>query len=153
METKYLFLRDVPCLWFLLPVFSYKNLKHQPTKVRNTMSEEKAKPKPTKKGFALKYHGLEVNIPEPWIEAGTQALLSAYEKWTKPTPAPPPPPQYNESTQEYQVRPCAICYDRFPNGVLIPCGHVLCLECGDHLNLTRCPFCQASFTRMVRIFM
>ncbi|AWW14415.1 iap-1 [Hyposidra talaca nucleopolyhedrovirus] len=41
---------------------------------------------------------------------------------------------------------CNICLSNAVNACLVPCGHVLCLNCAHQLDNTICPFCRNVFT-------
>jgi hypothetical protein len=46
---------------------------------------------------------------------------------------------------------CPICYDRFPDCVLIPCGHTFCLACSKSLSL--CSICRQPIEKWYRFFL
>jgi len=45
---------------------------------------------------------------------------------------------------------CAICMDREPSVVLVPCGHTFCAPCLEGLG--RCPSCRALFTEKYNMY-
>ena len=70
---------------------------------------------------------------------------------------------YREWTSERTVRAsepakketfvCTICYENRPTEALVPCGHTMCPSCASRLHRKQCPFCRASFTQRVHLFL
>ena len=49
------------------------------------------------------------------------------------------------------VGSCPICFERPRNHCLVPCGHRMCLQCGE-LCLPICPQCRGTCTQCIRVF-
>ncbi|AGR56791.1 iap-3 [Hemileuca sp. nucleopolyhedrovirus] len=45
---------------------------------------------------------------------------------------------------------CSICLDNDRNACLIPCGHLICLECAENVEV--CPFCREGVITVQRIY-
>mmetsp|Transcript_19615 Transcript_19615/g.27378 ORF Transcript_19615/g.27378 Transcript_19615/m.27378 type:complete len:533 (-) Transcript_19615:20-1618(-) len=45
---------------------------------------------------------------------------------------------------------CKICYEREMNCTLVPCGHMVCMQCSGRIK--RCPHCRVSFQRVQKLF-
>ncbi|AIU41275.1 iap-3 [Sucra jujuba nucleopolyhedrovirus] len=50
-----------------------------------------------------------------------------------------------KNSDKGNVENCSICLGNARNACLVPCGHMLCLECAIKLNGT-CPFCRSQAT-------
>ncbi|AHH82637.1 IAP-1 [Buzura suppressaria nucleopolyhedrovirus] len=47
-----------------------------------------------------------------------------------------------EKLEQNDSQNCNICMSNVINACLVPCGHMLCLECALELNNTICPYCR-----------
>jgi hypothetical protein len=71
--------------------------------------------------------------------------------------APPsvPKAQYDSSVDSAPAglvyAACPICYDRFPDCTIIPCGHTFCLRCSKNLKL--CSICRQPIEKWHRFFL
>uniref|UniRef100_A0A7S2XD63 RING-type domain-containing protein n=1 Tax=Lotharella oceanica TaxID=641309 RepID=A0A7S2XD63_9EUKA len=45
---------------------------------------------------------------------------------------------------------CKICYEREMDCALLPCGHMVCMQCSSRIS--RCPHCRERFTRTQKLF-
>ncbi|KAJ7258170.1 hypothetical protein C8J57DRAFT_1472345 [Mycena rebaudengoi] len=66
--------------------------------------------------------------------------------------SPSPPQSYAESYSHPSISPgsaCDVCLEQFGADhkapCSIPCGHVFCVDCLDHLARPTCPLCRTSF--------
>jgi len=60
--------------------------------------------------------------------------------------------QVTEKIKDGDLHECPICLDVAEDPVLLPCGHIFCMDCinnllQDNSNLGRCAFCRADFYR------
>lgn len=47
---------------------------------------------------------------------------------------------------------CQICMTYRSNCCLVPCGHCVCMACGESIRATGCPICRHSISQLVRVY-
>ena len=60
-------------------------------------------------------------------------------------------PAYKRSRS--QPFTCQICFDATVRSVLVPCGHMMCLECTAKTRASKCPFCRRKVQQVVKTFL
>lgn len=48
---------------------------------------------------------------------------------------------------------CEICFMNPRNLAFVPCGHVVCIECGLSSNMNECPFCRKLVEYKLKLYM
>ena len=43
---------------------------------------------------------------------------------------------------------CQLCFTNEVNRLFVPCGHLVCDDCGDQLRNRKCPFCRNTFSNI-----
>ena len=47
---------------------------------------------------------------------------------------------------------CQICCDATVRSVLVPCGHMMCMDCAAKIQGNKCPFCRRDMQQVVKTF-
>eukprot|EP00746_Dinoflagellata_sp_MGD_P061646 gnl/MRDRNA2_/MRDRNA2_260515_c0_seq1.p1 gnl/MRDRNA2_/MRDRNA2_260515_c0~~gnl/MRDRNA2_/MRDRNA2_260515_c0_seq1.p1 ORF type:complete len:294 (+),score=18.88 gnl/MRDRNA2_/MRDRNA2_260515_c0_seq1:111-884(+) len=47
---------------------------------------------------------------------------------------------------------CQICMVYRSNCCLVPCGHCICMACGENVVATGCPICRTAISQLVRVY-
>ena len=42
---------------------------------------------------------------------------------------------------------CGICFENYPNAILHPCGHRICVNCHNNMYVKSCPYCREPIKR------
>ena len=50
--------------------------------------------------------------------------------------------QVSDEMGETAENTCGICFDNYPNAILHPCGHRICVNCHNMLYVKSCPYCR-----------
>lgn len=48
---------------------------------------------------------------------------------------------------------CEICFKNPKNLAFVPCGHVICIECGFLSSMNECPFCRKPIEYKLKLYM
>ena len=60
----------------------------------------------------------------------------------------------NEDSNELKVdsKTCPICFESEVSYCLNPCGHLICYECSDHINNSKCPTCRQYYSSKIKVY-
>ena len=50
--------------------------------------------------------------------------------------------QVMDEVDETPDNTCGICFDHYPNAILHPCKHRICVNCHNHMYVKSCPYCR-----------
>lgn len=58
------------------------------------------------------------------------------------------------SKKDLEEKTCKVCWDYDANMCMIPCGHLICLSCGNNaVTEEKCPFCQQKVSNLQKVYM
>ena len=55
--------------------------------------------------------------------------------------------QVPDEMDETPENTCGICFENYPNAILHPCGHRICVNCHNLLYVKSCPYCREPIKR------
>lgn len=59
----------------------------------------------------------------------------------------------NEANElKVDSKTCPICFESEVSYCLNPCGHLICYECSNHINNSKCPTCRQHYSSKIKVY-